>query len=592
MLVRYSGASYLMAKLPNQRTLCQNARWVQRQDGMAIPDSSKDQIHLEVEHQQLTLLYAAVPSSLLATLFGCLVAILIYQSQIAALRLYSWVALMLGVAVLRLLQYRAWRRTRPALEARDRWFVKFRIGALLQAFAVGSAGLLLFSFDNSAYQMLLALMIVSLGAFATTTLAPHRPIVVAFLVIAMAPIVLMVFFLQTEVTRYISLILLLLTVMLVFSALRLHRTIANTIRLGIEARYREERLRDYQQRLSMFVEETPLAVIEWNLQRRVVEWNPAAELIFGYRREETGMLAAADLMYNRSDLGIDRMWDEVLTRREHSHAVLENRRRDGALILCEWINTPLIDAQNEVVGVISLVQDVTQRIANERLKNEFVSIVSHELRTPVTSIKGGLGLLASGVFDDDKAKGRELLDLALLNTNRLQMLINDILDVDKLESGKMEYRFRDCGLEPVIDEVLAANTSYAMQYEVNLRKSDMPPACRVHIDPDRIFQVLTNLVSNAVKFSVRGGEVVIAVQVRSRSCRVAVTNIGEVIPDADRERMFTKFFQRDSSTTRAKGGTGLGLYICQKILREHGSTLDFSSSETQGTTFFFELPLD
>lgn len=559
---------------------------------MGSTDTDKHPVQLEVEHQQLALLYAAVPSSLLATLFGCFVAILIYQTQISPLRLYSWVGLMLAVAVLRLLQFRSYRRAAPSPEQRDGWFVKFRIGALLQAFAVGSAGLLLFSFDNSSYQMLLALMIVSIGAFATTTLAPHRPIVVAFLLIAMSPIVLMVFFLQTEVTRYISLILVLLTAMLVFSSLRIHKTLADTIRLGIEARYREERLRDFQQRLSMFVEATPLAVIEWNLARSIIVWNPAAELIFGYRREESSILKPADFMYNRSDVGMDAMWEQAVTRQGHSHAVLENRRHDGSLILCEWINTPLIDANDQVVGVISLVQDVTQRIANERLKNEFVSIVSHELRTPVTAIKGGLGLLASGILADDPQQSRELLDVALLNTNRLQMLINDILDVDKLESGKMEYRFRDCELVPLIDEVIAANASYAMQFGVTVHKTDMPPACLVHIDPDRIFQVLTNLLSNAVKFSLRGGEVSISVQLRSRSCLVGVTNIGEVIPDADRERMFTKFFQRDSSTTRAKGGTGLGLYICQKILREHGSTLDFSSSQAQGTTFFFELPLN
>lgn len=134
----------------------------------------------------------------------------------------------------------------------------------------------------------------------------------------------------------------------------------------------------------MFVEETPLAVIEWQLDRSIIAWSPAAELIFGYEPEESRTL----------------------------------------------------------------------RIANERLKDEFVSIVSHELRTPVTSIKGSLGLLMSGVLDDDSEKSRELLAIALLNTNRLQMLINDILDVDKLESGKMDYHFRSCDLAPLVDEVL------------------------------------------------------------------------------------------------------------------------------------------
>lgn len=558
---------------------------------MGSTDSDKHPIQLEVEHRQLALLYAAIPSSLLATLFGCLIAILIYRDIISPLWLYSWVSLMLGVSLLRHMQLRRYLREAPTAEQRYRWFVRFRIGALLQAFAVGSAGLLLFTFDDGSYQILLALIIVSICAFATTTLAPHRPIVVAFLLIAMTPIVSMVFILQTEVTRYISLILVMLTVMLIFSSLRLHKTISDATRLGIEARYREERLRDFRQRLSMFVEETPLAVIEWKLDRSIIEWNPAASQMFGYTREESAALLPADLLYERSDPGMETMWRQVLQEHGPSHMVLENRNRIGTLIRCEWINTPLINAQEQVVGIILLVQDVTQRIANERLKNEFVSIVSHELRTPVTAIKGGLGLLVSGVLDDDRQKSHELLEVALFNTNRLQLLLNDILDVDKLESGKMEYRFRDCELGVLIDDVIAANAAYALQYGVAVQRDTLAAACRVHIDPDRIVQVMTNLLSNAVKFSLRDGTVLIGVELLPHSCRVSVINRGEVIPDADRERMFSKFFQRDSSTTRSKGGTGLGLYICQKILREHGSTLDFRSSEAGGTSFFFELPL-
>src|SRR5690606_22328745 len=148
------------------------------------------------------------------------------------------------------------------------------------------------------------------------------------------------------------------------------------------------------------------------------------------------------------------------------NSIQENRRKDGMLVLCEWINTPLIDAEEKVVGVLSVVQDITQRVANERIKNEFVSIVSHELRTPVTAIKGGLGLLASGVLDGEREQSKELLDVALANTNRLHLLINDILDVDKLESGKMEFRFSDCALDKLLHDVIAANAPYAQQHGV------------------------------------------------------------------------------------------------------------------------------
>lgn len=559
------------------------------QDHSKKSAAENTEIQLLLEHQQLALLYAAIPNSLLASLFGSVVATLIFIQVISPYRIYPWVIMLLLISAYRFHQYRAYKKAAPTPENKDEWFVQFRIGTLLQAFVVGSGGLLLFAFDDSNYQTLLALMIVCMGSFATTTLAPHRPIVVAFLLIAFMPMVLMVYFLETEVTRYISWFLFLLVIMLILSAMRIHKTINDSITLGIEAKYREERLRDYEQRLSMFVEETPLAVLEWDLNQHIIEWNPAAERIFGYQQEEVGTLEAKDLMFVEASTSMQQMWDQVFVNSSGIHSIQENRRRDGTLILCEWINTPLINENEEIIGVISLVQDVTQRIANEKLKNEFVSIVSHELRTPVTSIKAGLGLLHSGILADEKEKSQEMLEIALNNTNRLQMLINDILDVDKLESGKMEYRFSSSKLDKVIFDVINNNESYALQHSVEVSKAAVPADCQVYMDPDRIVQVLTNLLSNAIKFSVKHGVVTISVQKQASGFRVMVNNRGEVIPEADRENMFSKFFQRDSSTTRAKGGTGLGLYISQKILREHGTSLNFESTEQSGTTFFFDL---
>jgi len=547
--------------------------------------------HELMEHQQLKLLYAAIPNSLLANLFGSIIAIVLFTGIVNPVRLYTWVGILVPLTILRFYHYRQFLHAAPGPQANQAWYVKFRIGSLLMAFAIGSAGFLLFMYDNSNYQMLLALLIVCMASFATSTLAPHRPIVVLFLLILFFPIVATMFLLATEVTHYISWVLILLVLMMIISALGINQTVTESIQLSIDAAFREERLRDFKQRLTAFVQETPLAVIEWNLDKNVIEWNPAAETVFGYRKDEVSMLRPVNLMYNKDGRGLGDILDEIIGKSGEFHSIQENLRRDGALVLCEWINTPLIDADDKVVGILSLVQDVTQRIANERLKNEFVSIVSHELRTPVTAIKAGLSLLASGVLDDDKEQSAEMLDVALKNTNRLHMLINDILDVDKLESGKMDYRFGACDLAKLVDDVVSANQSYALQYSVDVRTDAMPGACTVYADSDRLFQVLTNLLSNAIKFSDKNREVVISVQCFSRTCRVAVNNRGEVINDADREQMFGKFFQRDSSTTRAKGGTGLGLYICQKILREHGTTLDFESSAEKGTTFFFDLNL-
>ena len=377
--------------------------------------------------------------------------------------------------------------------------------------------------------------------------------------------------------------------MLIISALGSNNTMTLSIKLSIQAQLREEALRVSQQRLAMYISATPLAVIEWNLDMQVRDWNPAAEKIFGYPREQVLGVSGFDLLVPNHEIQQQQeRWEQLLKNTGGFEAIQENTCKNGKVILCEWLNTPLIDKDNRVVGVISLVQDVTERVANERLKNEFVSIVSHELRTPLTSIKGSLALLDSGVLQDQPEETAELLTVVLENTNRLQLLINDILDVEKLESGKMEYRFRITDLRELIKEVSRANSGYAEQFSVTLQES-VPDVCMVNMDPDRMFQVMNNLVSNPIKFSNTGGVVDITVSEESGRYRVRVSNQGELIPPEDREKLFGKFFQRDSSTTRSRGGSGLGLYICQKILHEHGTELDFSSTAADGTNFFFFL---
>ena len=165
----------------------------------------KDEVRKQLAQRQIKLLYSAIPNSLLAIIFGILVAVLIFDSVINPVRLYTWTVLMLAVSFFRFLDYRQMRLCEKQLpENNSKWFSRFRIGALLQAFAVGSGGILLFSFDNSSYQMLLALMMVCIGSFATTTLAPYRPIAVLFMMIAFLPLAVLMYMQGTEVSKYIS----------------------------------------------------------------------------------------------------------------------------------------------------------------------------------------------------------------------------------------------------------------------------------------------------------------------------------------------------------------------------------------------------
>jgi len=223
------------------------------------------------------------------------------------------------------------------------------------------------------------------------------------------------------------------------------------------------------------------------------------------------------------------------------------------------------------------------------MKNEFISTVSHELRTPLTSIRGSLGLIMSGAMGDVPKEMSSLLEIACNNSERLVRLINDILDTEKIEAGKMIFHFAKADLSKLVEQAVIANKSYAEKYHVSYKIKKLMPEVQTLMDSDRIRQVLDNLLSNAAKFSKAGGEIEISMEMNNRNIRVAVADTGAGIPKEFQARIFSKFYQADSSDVREKGGTGLGLSICKSIIKSHNGNIWFSSTPDVGTTFYFEL---
>lgn len=250
-----------------------------------------------------------------------------------------------------------------------------------------------------------------------------------------------------------------------------------------------------------------------------------------------------------------------------------------------WAYTPLSNGMTIAFG-----QDITQRKEVDRLKNEFISTVSHELRTPLTSIRGSLGLIAGGVAGEIPGRVKSMIDIAHKNSERLVRLINDILDIEKIESGKMTFQLKAVELLPLLEQCVEANRGYAEQYQVEFVITESPTDLKINADPDRIMQVLTNLLSNAAKFSPPGSRVEISARRTGAQVCVAVRDHGNGIPDEFKGRIFQKFAQADSSDSRQKGGTGLGLSIVKAIVEKHGGTVGFDTTAGQGTTFYFKLP--
>ena len=228
--------------------------------------------------------------------------------------------------------------------------------------------------------------------------------------------------------------------------------------------------------------------------------------------------------------------------------------------------------------------------AQERLKNEFISTVSHELRTPLTSIRGSLSLLSGGVAGPLAPPAAELVGIAHKNSERLLRLINDILDLDKVEAGKLDLHLEPAELGPLLTQAVEAHQGYAAEHGVRLEAVLDAPGAHVRVDADRLGQVLANLLSNAIKFSPRGERVTVRLSRQAHGLRVCVEDRGPGVPDAFRARIFQKFAQADGSDTRGRSGTGLGLSIARALVERHGGTLDFVSTPDAGSTFWFDLP--
>ena len=238
-----------------------------------------------------------------------------------------------------------------------------------------------------------------------------------------------------------------------------------------------------------------------------------------------------------------------------------------------------------------LVRHITELNKVERMKSEFISTVSHELRTPLTSIRGSLGLIMGGVGGELPVQAKTLAEIAHKNSERLILLVNDILDMEKIEAGKMEFDMQPVKLMPLLEQALEGNRAYGEQYKVSYEIESGMPEAMVRVDANRLLQVFANLLSNAAKFSPAGGKVSVAVGRADGRIRVEIKDRGFGIADEFKNRIFQKFAQADSSDTRKKGGTGLGLSITKAMVEQMGGSIGFDSQPNILTTFFIEFPV-
>ena len=263
-------------------------------------------------------------------------------------------------------------------------------------------------------------------------------------------------------------------------------------------------------------------------------------------------------------------------------------RKDGSCFPVNYTSTPLVDG-DAITGAVVVFRDITTRREVERIKDEFISVVSHELRTPLTSIRASLGLLESGALGALPEEGRRMVEIAVRNSDRLDYLINDILDLERIESGTMNLQHESCDgatlIACAVESMLPMATASAVTLTVGAGSAAL------EADAERVIQTLTNLIGNAVKFSPRDSTVHICCQRRYDEVLFTVSDRGCGIPVDKLDTIFERFEQVDSSHSRGKGGTGLGLAICRSIVGQHGGRIWAFSTPGEGSMVSFVIPV-
>jgi PAS domain S-box-containing protein len=360
-----------------------------------------------------------------------------------------------------------------------------------------------------------------------------------------------------------------------------------------ELRAKQDALKESEERLGLALQGSDLALFDWNVNTNAVRLSERWASMLGDTPHTTATtMTELSRLVHPNDLPLlQQELNAVLTGESAIYEVEHRVRNRGG----EWIwilsraRVAERDADGRPLRLTGTNSDVTARKLVEQMKTEFVATVSHELRTPLTVIVGALALLKEELTTPTPDQ-KMMLAMASENSARLQTLVDDMLDFEKIASGTAVFDVQPVALGPFLVRALDLNRVYADRFKVRYELRGPLPPVALLADPERLMQVMANLLSNAAKFSPENGVVTLAAKVAGDRLRVLVTDRGPGVPAGFRARIFEKFAQADSSDARQKGGTGLGLSISKAIIEKLGGHIGYESEPGAGATFYFELP--
>jgi len=353
----------------------------------------------------------------------------------------------------------------------------------------------------------------------------------------------------------------------------------------------ERKLADQKLRLAASVfENASEGIVITDVDGTIQSVNPAYTTITQLREEDLVGKNPRMLQSGKHDQEFyEQMWGSISTS-SHWQGEIWNRRKDGE-IFPQWMTINAIkDSRGRTTNYVGVAWDISELKASQRMKEAFITTISHELRTPLTSVLVSLGMLKTNMQERLPEPAQKLIALAHSNSRRLVRLISDILDIEKIEAGKMTFYFEPLELTALVERVVEDSKVLAEQAQISITTQTLATDAWINGDADRLMQALTNLLSNAIKYSPPGEPVEVVVGEQGPMLRVEVTDHGPGIPGEFHEQIFKKFAQAGRTDGERQVGTGLGLSIAKLIVQQHGGRIDFQSTPGVCTTFYIDLP--
>ena len=562
--------------------------------------NSSNHLNKHIRLEEIRLLYGGTPFSYTASFIIALIIYNVLLDHVSSQQnLTIWLFTILAVLFIRSIDSFLFSRHTKQQQSDKSWRIRFFVGTGIAGFCWGLLPWLGYSAEIEYFSFILVCL-VGVIAGSLSTLSYRWETIALFLLPASLLLILRLLAEDKDFFTATSFVL----IVFIFFSLSAGKKIFNytqqNIRLRLEADIRERAIGLMHQKQALHLQNTPLAIIEFDIDLNITEWNKAAEDIFGYSRSEAIGDNVMRLILSRdSSIEAEKLWERLLNHEAVTGSVIENKTKSDEPIFCEWFVTPLTDDQNEIVGIASMAMDITEKKQNElaiikskeeaekanQAKSDFLSSMSHELRTPLNAILGFTQLLKYEKTLTDKQHSH--IDEISNAGNLLLELVNQILDLARIEKGHLQLSMEKVALTDCFKEVHAMIAPLA---EKNNLKLDISTESNGYVIADftRLKQVMLNLLSNAIKYNVENGSVSLKVmQKEGGIVRICIIDTGKGISQELLQEIFQPFNRLNAAASIE--GTGIGLSISKQLVEMMNGNIGVSSTINQGSEFWIEL---